>query len=176
MNPSSTRSRELRLLAALACVLTVTTASAEPPLIDLPFIPDSGVRIDGHVDEEAWDRALQIDEFWNFYPVDEGRSDVETVVHIFYDRERLYFAFDCPSPEGSRVRAHLSAREDINRDDQVGVYLDTFDDDRRGFVFYVNAVGVQQDIRWGEDTGLSFEWDTRFASAAKITPLGYTVP
>jgi len=167
--------RVLGPLTALACVLGTAAAAANPPVLTLPFVPDSGIAVDGRLDEDVWERALRIDEFWNFYPVDQGRAEVETVARIFYDRERLYFAFDCPSEEGGRVRAHLSAREDINRDDQVGVYLDTFDDDRRGFVFYVNAVGVQQDIRWGEDTGLSFEWDARYLSAGKITPQGYTV-
>ena len=175
MNHPRTGPPALCLLVALVCVRAATAGAAESPLLDLPFIPDSGVHIDGQAGEEAWQRALRIDEFWNFHPVDEGRPDVETVVHVFYDRDRLYFAFDCPSPDGVRVRSHLSAREDINRDDQVGVYLDTFDDDRRGFVFYVNAIGVQQDIRWGEDTGLAFEWDARFLSAGKITPEGYTV-
>ena len=160
----------------VAAVLAVLPADAqEPPTLELPHVPDAEIRIDGVLDEAAWDAAHRIDEFWNHDPVDEGLSEYETTVWVFHDDRHLYFGFDCPSPDASRVRAHMGAREDINRDDQVGIYLDTFDDDRRGFVLYVNALGVQQDIRVGEDTGWNFDWDARFRSAAKIDDRGYRV-
>ena len=163
----------LAVLVSLA--LAAEVRAEEPPTIDLPHLPGAAIRLDGVLDEEHWQRAHRIDEFWNFDPVDQGRSEFPTTAWIFHDGEHLYFAFDCPSPDEARVRAHLGAREDINRDDQVGIYLDTFDDDRRGFVLYVNALGVQQDIRVGEDTGWNFDWDARFRSAARIDDHGYKV-
>ncbi len=163
-------------LAGLVCVAHIGAAAATPPELDLPRIDGAGIRVDAILDEAAWDAApLQIDTFYRFTPVDEGEADLPTRVRAFHDERALYFAFQCTGDPGVRIRGHVGAREDIDRDDQVGIYLDTFDDDRRGFVFYVNAVGVQQDIRMGEDTGLNFEWDAPFRSAGRIIDDGYVI-
>jgi len=161
---------------ALALIGTGAAVGSEPPELELPHIDGRAIRIDGVLDEAAWGAdPLVIDTFYRFIPVDEGEADLPTRVRAFHDDLALYFAFECQGDPGARVRGHVGVREDINRDDQVGIYLDTFDDDRRGFVFYVNAVGVQQDIRMGEDTGLNFEWDARFRSAGRIVDDGYVV-
>lgn len=157
------------LLAAIA----VCPAAAQPT-VTIPRVDGDRIRVDAHLDEEAWQRALVVHEFHNFYPLDEGLADVPTEARLFYDDRALYVSFRCGGADG-RVRAHVGVREDINRDDQVGVYLDTFDDDRRGFVFYVNAMGVQQDFRYGVDTGLNFEWDARYRSAGRLVEGGYVV-
>ena len=172
MKPSLCGSWLLLMLLAAG----VGNAATDPPDLELPRVDGARVVIDGVLDEPLWfDDVLVIDEFWRFYPEDEGRADAPTEVRVFHDDERIYFAFRCTRPDDKPIRAHVSTREDINRDDQVGIYLDTFDDNRRGFVFYVNALGVQQDLRAGDDTGWNFEWDSRYRSAGRITEEGYVV-
>jgi hypothetical protein len=51
-------------------------------------------------------------------------------------------AFD--SVPGS-VRATVAERDNISNDDWVRIYLDTFSDRRRAFIFGVNPLGVQED-------------------------------
>lgn len=69
----------------------------------------------------------------------------------------------------------------------VSVYLGTFDDQKRAFVFQSNARGVQVDgvytdasPRRGRDRGEGFDridrnWNGYFQSAARIKPDGYVV-
>src|SRR5262249_57230466 len=45
----------------------------------------------------------------------------------------------------SSINATLSKRDNIGNDDRVIIYLDTFNDHRRAFMFGVNALGVQLD-------------------------------
>ncbi len=153
-----------------------TAPGTAPPELHVPRIDDPGIRVDAQLDEPAWAATtLVIDRFWMREPVDEGESPLPTEVRVFHDGQALYFGFRCTGEPGVRVRSHVGQREDINRDDQVGIYLDTFDDDRRAFVFYANAMGVQQDIRMGEDTGWNFEWDARFRSAGRIVGDDYVI-
>lgn len=166
------------LLAVLLGAGAARPAAADdpPPELTIPRLDGSAVHVDGVLDEPVWaETSLVVDTWWNYDPVDEGRSAIPTEVRMFHDERAIYFGWRCTLPAGDRVRAHLAAREDVDRDDQVGIYLDTFDDDRRGYVFYTNALGQQQDIRAGDDIGFSKEWDTRYQSAGRLTADGYVV-
>ena len=44
-----------------------------------------------------------------------------------------------------RVRATVADRDNLDADDRVTIYLDTFNDRRRAFFFTVNPLGVQED-------------------------------
>ena len=54
-------------------------------------------------------------------------------------------AFRAQDPPAREVRARLGDRTP-SQDDFVGVMLDTFNDERRGFEFFVNPLGVQMDL------------------------------
>jgi len=169
------------ILATLWSVVSVASAEdsdqGTPPVLAVPRVDTPGIRVDAVLDEPAWaGDVLVIDQFWLHEPVDEGESPLPTEVRVFHDAEALYFGFRCTGEAGKRIRGHMGQREDINLDDQVGIYLDTFDDDRRAFVFYVNALGVQQDIRVGEDTGWNFEWDARYRSAGRDYVIEVAIP
>ena len=45
----------------------------------------------------------------------------------------------------SSLRATLADRDNLDQEDTVTIFLDTFSDQRRAFFFTVNALGVQQD-------------------------------
>ena len=51
-------------------------------------------------------------------------------------------------------------RELIDDDDQVGMWLDTFNDQRHAYMFYVNPYGIQQDGLWAENGGPDNSFDT----------------
>ncbi|MGH7657483.1 MAG: DUF5916 domain-containing protein, partial [Gemmatimonadales bacterium] len=71
-----------------------------------------------------------------------------------------------------------------DNDDQVTLFLDTFDDQRRAFFFSVNPLGVQQDGVRSEGTGSAGSLfggsedrnpDFTFDSRGRLTPEGYVV-
>ena len=101
----------------------------------------------------------------------------ETRFWIAYDQNHLYVAFRAHDPEPLAIRARLRDRDSAFQDDFVGIVLDTFNDERRAFEFFVNPLGVQMDLlqqrrspatRTTPGTRI---WD----SAGRITETGYEV-
>lgn len=137
--------------------------------------PAGGVVIDGKLDEPIWQQGTRITDFKLFEPVEVGTPPGKTEVRVFYTDEGLYLGFHCQADNPAAVRAHLAPREDINNDDQVGIYLDTFDDDRQAYVFYLNVLGIQQDARLSDSLGWNQSWDTVLDSKGRRTADGYVV-
>ncbi|MBA3711272.1 MAG: hypothetical protein H0W76_02350 [Pyrinomonadaceae bacterium] len=78
-------------------------------------------------------------------PGDNSEPSERTEVLIASDRENLYLLFRCYDSQPSAIRAHVSRRDSVHNDDYVAVYLDTYDDRRRAYVFYFNPRGIQAD-------------------------------
>ena len=58
----------------------------------------------------------------------------------------------------------------------MGLALDTFNDERFAFEFFVNPLGVQMDLTQNEMTGEEDDsWDAIWDSAGRVTETGYTV-
>jgi hypothetical protein len=116
---------------------------------------------------------LKIDHFLQRDPKDGAPISQRTEAYLGYTDKNLYvifLAFD----DMSQLRAHMVRREQINDDDQVGFFLDTFHDRRHALFFYINAFGVQQEgsfLEGQEDIDLS--WDTIWTSETKILPQGW---
>ena len=70
----------------------------------------------------------------------------------------------------------LRDRDSAFNDDFVGVVLDTFNDERRAFEFFVNPFGVQMDLIQDDvNRNESESWDAIWDSAGVITRAGFTV-
>jgi hypothetical protein len=69
-------------------------------------------------------------------------------------------------------------RELVDDDDQVGMYLDTFHDQRHAYAFYINPYGIQQDAIFTEGQGFQgfdSSFDTVWNTDARINNQGYMV-
>lgn len=139
----------------------------------------SEIRIDGVLDEKAWEEALTIKLPYEWLPGDNIPSPVETDCLVTFDKNYFYVAFRCYDPEPSKIRAHLMDRDAMDifiQDDHVDFMVDTFNDERRGFQFRVNPLGVQADANFSESEGYEdFSWDSIWESAGNITYWGYVV-
>jgi hypothetical protein len=71
------------------------------------------------------------------------------------------------------MRAHLVRREDNETDDFVNVLLDTNNDQRRGYMFGVNAYGVQWDALWTEGQGYDKTVDLLWDATTRRTAFGF---
>lgn len=142
------------------------------------FIPaaSSAIEIDGHLTDEAWTKAATIPLRYETQPGENLEAQVETMVLLTHDDSHLFVAFKASDPQPGAIRAHLSDRDRAFSDDFVGLVLDTFNDERRAFEFFVNPLGVQMDmfnddLSGQEDTS----WDAIWDSAGRITEEGYVV-
>jgi len=151
----------------------ITTAHAS-----LPLVPHSPVTatIDGVLDDPVWQNALVIELDTETQPGENVRPPVETHAYLVEDGSRLLLAFDARDPEPEKIRAYLRDRDSVWDDDFVGIVIDTFGDRRRGYEFFVNALGVQadltqDDVNQREDSA----WDAIWDSAGRITEQGFVV-
>ena len=134
------------------------------------------VKIDGILEETAWIDATVMKIPFEYLPGDNIPAPVDTDFLITFDENNLYMAFRCYDPDPSQVRAHLMDRgaiETFIQDDHVTVMIDFFNDERRGFQFRVNPLGVQADANFSEMEGYEdFSWDAIWDSMGRITEFG----
>ena len=134
------------------------------------------IRIDGALDEAVWKTAQPMEFDAETNPGDNIVPPARTLGYMTYDQKKLYVAFQCFDPNPKAIRAHLSDRDTAYSDDFVGVVLDTFNDNRRAFEFFVNPFGVQMDLIQ-DDTNRNEDdsWDAIWESAGRVTAEGYVV-
>lgn len=131
------------------------------------------ISVDGHLEDAGWSGVAMADGFVEVQPGDNTAAIVTTEAYVTYDDDHLYIsfkAFDDPK----NIRANVTKRDNMYRDDFVGILLDTYGDANRAYQIMVNPIGIQGDgQKIGESEDDSF--DMIFASAGIITDEGYQV-
>ena len=142
-----------------------------------PVDPQAGdIRVDGRLDEAAWSGAPTFTLDYETFPGDNVAPPVATELWITHDEDHLYVGVRAHDPDPTKIRARLRDRDAAFQDDFVGVVLDTFNDERRAFEFFVNPLGVQMDLVQNDVTGNEDDsWDTLWDSAGRVTETGYEV-
>ncbi|MCI0412033.1 carbohydrate binding family 9 domain-containing protein [bacterium] len=134
------------------------------------------ITLDGVLDEPVWQNVLKFELEYETRPGENVKPPVQTECLMFYDNDAIYVAFRAYDPDPSKIRAHYTDRDAAFQDDFVGVVLDTFNDDRRAFEFFVNPLGVQMDLFQDDVARVEdHTWDTIWDSAGKVNADGYTV-
>jgi hypothetical protein len=161
----------------------VTLVSSPPPTtyngrlnqleVAIPKVLAS-VRLDGTLDDAAWQTAALLTGFSQYAPVDRQPAADSTEVLVLYQDQAIYFGVRAFEPHGA-VRATLADRDRIGGEDHVQLILDTFNDRRRAFVFSVNAFGVQSDGLLSDGQGTDLSQDFLFESRGRLTDYGYEV-
>ena len=170
----TTRRSPLAFSLALALLALAPLAPAQEAT-RIPHI-EGGIVVDGVLDESVWSQATVIDLPYEISPADNTPAPVRTTMRMAATQDALYIAVHAADPDPSKIRAHLTDRDSAFRDDFVGVMLDTFDDRRRNYEFFVNPLGVQMDLIREEATGNEDDsWDGLWTSAGRITAEGYDV-
>ncbi len=82
--------------------------------------------IDGILDDPVWAQAVKYSGFTTYMPEFNKPASFETSAMITYDGENLYVAFDCRDPEPGKIKATISARDQIKSEDWVCINMDPF--------------------------------------------------
>ncbi|PKG98000.1 carbohydrate binding family 9 domain-containing protein [Paraglaciecola sp. MB-3u-78] len=141
-------------------------------------IPNLGgeIKVDGELDDIQWQQAKELELNYVTRPFENTRPPVTTRVKIFENGDTLYVAFIAQDPRVENISAFYRDRDGIWSDDLVGIKLDTFNDSRLAYQFFVNPHGIQADSIQNEMTGgESDSWDGIWQSAGKIVADGYQV-
>jgi len=159
---------------AMTPALRLATATAERARpLNIARFGKSPV-INGQLDDEAWRGATVLKDFFQTQPGDNTEPSRPTEVLLGYDAKFLYIAFRAID-EPANVRATVAKRDSIFDDDYVGIYLDTFNDQRRAYALFFNPLGVQGDGILTEGLGEDYSVDILMQSKGVINEKGYTV-
>jgi len=137
------------------------------PFVEMPVI------IDAVLDEDIWEKAVKVDANIEVRPGENIPSPVKTEARIAYDRENIYVAIIAYDPDPSKIRAHISDRDNLWSDDWVLILFDTFNDQQRTYDFFCNPLGIQADEI--ETPNSSGAFDAIWDSDGRITDEGYIV-
>ena len=167
--------RAFAVLFVVAFLSSQTSYADQNTIIDVPTL-SGDVVIDGVPDEDFWSQARTIELIYETQPADNAPAAVKTTAYIADNGREVLLAFRAEDPDPSKIRAFLRDRDSLWNDDFIGFTIDTFNDQRRAYEFYVNPVGAQADIILDGASGNEDDsWDGLWDSAAKINATGYTV-
>jgi hypothetical protein len=156
---------------------------APPPRIEIPRV-DTAVVIDGVLDESIWQQATSLGSFHQYEPVDSRPAEENTEVRVWYAPDAIYFGVHAYDRQADRIRATHADRDNIDGEDHIVIYLDTFADRRRAFMFGANPLGIQMDgvrTEGAASAGRMFGGNTDknpdflFESRGRLTEDGYVV-
>ncbi len=165
-------------IAPSASAPAVHATVVHPSRVRMPRLtsePRPGDFLGAAVNSGPAQQMLRIENFIQRYPDDGHPASESTVAYLGYTREYFYAAFVCTDRTPGRIRSHLLARDSLGDDDFVEVMLDTFDDQRRAFVFDANPLGIQADALYSEQNSSDYSFDTVWDTWSKRTPTGYVV-
>lgn len=179
-----------RLLFSAACsglafLATATPAGAQEPAIEVSVPGDKVLRIrhtetppviDGVLTDAAWEDAPFIEDMHQFRPRDHVEPSQRTRVYVLYDEDNLYVGARMwdTEPEEIRVRA-LAQGQSIRWDDNFGVYLVPFNNDRTGYNFQANPNGVRADAVFETPTDLNRDWEGIWHAEGNVDADGWTI-
>jgi hypothetical protein len=160
-------------IIVVGAVATAAGSDESKPLQKIPRI-DSEIVIDGVLDEPIWERALVMGVNNEVRPGNNIPAPVQTDMLLAYSETHFYVAFRAFDPDPARIYAHLCDHDRMWDDEWVVIGVDTYNDQRGGYEFACNPLGIQGDTASGVH-GEGNSWDAIWDSAGKIFDWGYSV-
>ena len=131
-------------------------------------------RIDGKVNDPAWQEAAVISGFIQREPDTGEPASEKTTVYVCYDKDYLYVGFVC-NDDPKKITAKQIARDaPLPNDDKVVVILDTFLDRRNSFWFEINPRGAKGDALFSQNGAvMNKDWDGIWLGRSSIHAQGW---
>ena len=142
----------------------------------LPAVRATGaIKIDGSLDEPDWDRAPLARGFIQNDPHEGEPATEDTDVRVLYDANNIYFGVFAHDRDPRAILTSELAK-DFNREsgDDFEIVLDTFHDQRNGYVFATNAHGAKWDAQMiNEGLEVNENWDALWDVSTRIVETGW---
>jgi len=175
------RSRAARALAVVGILPLLTSVAwgvgegtSESPY-EIPEVSE-GIAVDGVLAESFWDGALVLELAYETSPGENLEAHVRTELLLATTSSHMYAAFVAHDPDPSSICANITDRDNMFDDDRVSLIIDSFNDHRRSYMFFVNPFGIQGDALDSHGLGAGDPaWDTIWESDGRLTPEGWVV-
>jgi len=139
------------------------------------FKAEGDIRIDGKLDEQDWEKAEPIRDFFRTEPRQGGEYSFSTEIRILYDKKNIYigaFCYDSLGKKGIRV-------QDLRRDfvwgenDIIGINFDSQNLKQYCLGFQTTPYGNQRDLQVFNGNGIDPDWNTLWTVRTHPTDSGY---
>ena len=147
-------------------------------VLDIPRLnrpPEFEQFLDMRAPADLAEQMAMVSDFIQRQPSDGEPATQRTEVYVGYDDVNLYAVFLAFDSDPDGIRARMSPRGDTGSDDWVHIVLDTFNDQRNGYIFGASPLGIQWDALWTEGQGADAAFDTVYESQGALTDDGYVV-
>lgn len=150
------------LLMCLAGVSLVAhaqeTTDGAGALITLTRVDTDAIKVDGYVDEAAWQAVPSIEDFVTLEPATLVPGKFPTRLRFAYSSKGIYVSAVMEQPADTLVQ-RLTGRDVRNNRDSLSVTLDTSGEGRYGFWFGINLGDSLMDGTVRPERAFSNEWD-----------------
>ena len=165
----------MRTTASILALFSVIASSVTgQKTIETGFIEVPPV-IDGHIQPGEWTVSDSATGFIQMEPRGGQPATESTTAYICYDSKNIYAAFICRLADPEEIVARLQNRDYLSKDDDmVALVLDTYNDRRSAYVFFVNPLSTQSDMRVYDDgRSKDINWDTEWSAVASSDSSGW---
>ena len=160
-----------RIIILLICSIATLTLNAQKKNENYQYAirpATSGIKIDGIIDEAAWQNADEVSDFFMVLPMDTSRASIKTAVRMTYDNDNIYITATCFNGlKGEPVVESLRRDFNFGKNDNFIVFIEPFNDQTNGFAFGANAVGAQWDGTMFNGGSVDLSWDNKWTSEVK---------
>ncbi|MGQ0643659.1 MAG: DUF5916 domain-containing protein [Gemmatimonadaceae bacterium] len=168
------------LLGALATFALAPAALSQPSPKSMTAVRISGAspRVDGRLDDAAWQLAQPVSDFLQHRPSELVEPTERTEVLLLYDDAALYVGARLYRRNPREIARPMSRRDVSGNAERLNVVLDTYLDRRTAFGFSVSAAGVKGDFYLSRDSdggdGRSNQFDPVWDTRVALDSLGWT--
>jgi hypothetical protein len=174
LRPSTLRPIEKFLPTLMLGLALAGAAGAQAPQTAPTRLPEgTEIRVDGLFNEAVWKDAAILGSLTQVEPVQGAAPSRPTEVRLAYDADFIYLGITC-FDEPEEVRARQRDRDaNVEFDDVIQFWFDTFHDKRFAYWFQVSAGGSRGDALLA-DGGTSFnkDWDGIWYGRTQLTDQG----
>jgi hypothetical protein len=163
-------------IAAVVCCAVMVAAAfgQESPSASVRRLTDA-IRIDGVLDESAWQESPSIDRLTQVEPRPGEVPTEGTKIWLAHNRDFLYIAVRCEDSNPKGIVAREMRRDAMLMDnDNIEIVIDTYHDHRNAYFFSTNAAGALVDGRIAENRMGSTEWDGIWNVRTHVDDAGWT--
>ncbi|MGH9332865.1 MAG: carbohydrate binding family 9 domain-containing protein, partial [Vicinamibacteria bacterium] len=133
------------------------------------------IAIDANFSEADWEAAPVATDFIQNDPNEGEPATFTTEVRVLYDESNLYFGMVAHDDEPHKIIVNDITRDFNTRSGDVfGLVLDTFHDERNGFMFETNPAGAMFDAQFvNEGQDFNQNWDGVWFVKSRVTDEGW---
>jgi len=133
----------------------------------------SELTIDGKLNDPAWMKANWQDDFIQYEPSEGKNPGQKTEFAILLDENFIYAGFRCWDTSPDSIVQRLTQRDQIDGD-LVAFQIDSYNDKRTAFSFFLSASGSKQDFLISNDgENEDNTWDPIWVAKTSRDSLGW---